>query len=103
MAEQKRAVFAALAAEYQDLKQSWGGFKGYDPWLANANNASLASISIYTRLVPAFQALLQRMDDDLPRFYAEVRRLADLPQSERHAVLQQLQPDRLAAEALAAE
>jgi predicted aminopeptidase len=88
MADEKNAVFADLAAEYQGLKATWGGFRGYDPWLGpNANNASLASIAVYTHLVPAFQALLDKVGGDLPRFYAEARRLAALPRAERHAEL----------------
>jgi predicted aminopeptidase len=94
----KRAVFDELAQEYEALKASWGGFKGYDPWLgAGANNASLASVGVYTQLVPAFQALLEAQGNDLPRFYAEVKRLAVLPKSEREARLTALKPNRLEA------
>jgi predicted aminopeptidase len=90
--ERKRAakaeVFAALAVEYGDLKKSWGGFKGYDRWFSEqANNASLASIAVYTQQVPAFQALLAKLGGDLPRFYTQVRELADLPKNERSARL----------------
>ncbi len=88
MAQRKDAVFAELAAEYEGMKASWGGFKGYDPWLGpKANNASLASVAVYTHLVPAFQALLERVGGDLPRFYEEARRLAAMPRAERQAEL----------------
>ena len=91
MALRKTEIFAQMQAEYQALKQSWGGFRGYDRWLGpNANNASLASVAVYTHLVPAFQALLERSDGNLPRFYEEARRLAALPQTERHAALDAL-------------
>jgi predicted aminopeptidase len=91
MARKKDEIFAELQAEYQALKQSWGGFKGYDRWLGpNANNASLASVAVYTHLVPAFQALLERSEGNLPRFYDEARRLAALPQTERHVMLDAL-------------
>ncbi len=94
----KRAVFTELAQEYEELKASWGGFKGYDPWLgANANNASLASVGVYTQLVPAFEALLQAAGNDLPRFYAEVKRLGELPQAEREARLDALRAARVEA------
>jgi predicted aminopeptidase len=43
----------------------------------------LASIAVYTQQVPAFEALLARLGGDLPRFYAEVRRLAAEPKDER--------------------
>jgi predicted aminopeptidase len=80
----KAALFGALGAEYAELKASWGGFKGYDPWLGEqANNATLASIAVYTQQVPAFEALLASLGGDLSRFYAEVRQLANAPKSER--------------------
>jgi len=94
-AEQKRAGkarrFAEMEAEYRELKASWGGFAGYDRWFAGKpNNATLASVALYTDLVPAFQALLAREGGDLPRFYAAVKALAKLPQEERDARLQSL-------------
>ena len=86
---QHRLDFAELDTEYEALKASWGGFKGYDRWLGpeNANNASLASIAVYTYLVPAFQVLLERSGGHLPAFYDEARRLAEMPQAQRHAML----------------
>jgi predicted aminopeptidase len=91
MAHGKQRLFAELRAEYEALKQSWGGFKGYDRWLGpNANNASLASVAVYTHLVPAFQALLDRSEGDLPRFYDEVRRLAAMSKPQRQAMLDAL-------------
>lgn len=90
-ADAKRALFAALAQEYAELKAAWGGFKGYDAWLGpDANNATLASISVYTQQVPAFQALLDDARGDLPRFYAAVRALSALAKPERDARLDEL-------------
>jgi len=104
MTARKRAIFDELAAEYGTLKESWGGFKGYDPWLgSHANNASLASVAVYTQLVPAFEALLKSVDNELPRFYAEVRALAAMPQAERRARLEELRPHDVAREAAASE
>jgi len=88
---QKAQAFAQMRADYQTLKQSWDGFAGYDAWFGQPlNNAQLASVAIYTQLVPAFQALLREQDNDLPRFYAEVKRLAGLSQAERGAAMQRL-------------
>jgi len=96
----KRAVFDELAQEYEELKASWGGFKGYDPWLGlNANNASLASVGVYTQFVPAFEALLEAAGNDLPTFYSEVKRLAALPRNEREARLGALRISRADAAA----
>ena len=96
-AEQKRQGkarrFAEMEAEYRELKASWGGFAGYDRWFAgNPNNATLASVALYTDLVPAFTALLDREGGDLPRFYAAVKALAKLPRDERDATLAAILP-----------
>ncbi len=86
--ESKRQIFSELRQEYAQLKKTWGGFSGYDYWFPpEANNAYLASIAAYTQLVPAFQALLAKNDDDLARFYQAVKEIAGLPKSERDARL----------------
>jgi predicted aminopeptidase len=41
----------------------------------------------YDEFVPAFERLFEAAGGDFGRFYAEVRRLADLPKAERHATL----------------
>jgi predicted aminopeptidase len=91
MRARKVQVFAQMRADYLVLKQSWGGFSGYDWWFDQPlNNAQLASVAIYTQLVPAFQALLRSRGGDLPVFYTEVKRLAALPQSDRDAAMKDL-------------
>ena len=80
----KAELMAALRADYQQLKTGpWGGFAGYDGWMARANNASLGLQAAYDELVPAFERLFARQGSDFPRFYAEVRRLAALPKAQR--------------------
>lgn len=94
MRERKKQLFAAMALEYQQLKATWGGFKGYDPWFAQQpNNANLASVAIYTRKVAAFKALLAREGGDLPRFYGVVKAFARLDKRERDELLLKLAPD----------
>jgi predicted aminopeptidase len=84
----KARRFAEMEEEYRQLKASWGGFAGYDRWFAGKpNNATLASVALYTELVPAFRALLEREGSDLPRFYAAAKDLAKLPKEERDARL----------------
>lgn len=77
-------ILAATERAYVDLKGSWGGYAGYDGWMARGlNNARLASAATYHDLVPAFQGLLAAAGGDLPGFYARVRELAALPPDER--------------------
>jgi predicted aminopeptidase len=80
----KEAAFADLRRQYEQLKTGWGGYKGYDAWIAeDLNNAKLGSISTYSKLVPAFNALLAQEHGDLPKFYARVKQLAAQPKEER--------------------
>ena len=98
----KFELFAELEDDYQRLKDSWGGFKGFDRWFEDKpNNALLASVSIYTRKVPAFQALLARENGDMPRFYAAVKDLARLGKKERAAAIERLMPPTTEASAAA--
>lgn len=79
----KARILDALRAE---LAQ---GSRYPERWQAlQINNAQLASIATYTQLVPAFHALLAQQYGDLAKFYAVVKEMSALPQSERNAVLQ---------------
>lgn len=91
MRERKAVILRELQDEYDRLKADWGGFAGYDRWFAQKpNNAQIASVAIYTQLIPAFQALLRQQGGDLARFFAAVKELAALPAEERAARTQQL-------------
>jgi predicted aminopeptidase len=84
----KAALMAQFRAEFEDLKASrWGGFTGYDSWVARANNASFGVLAAYNELVPQFERLFDRQGRDFERFYAEVQRLAALPKDQRRAAL----------------
>lgn len=74
---------------YAELKASWGGYSGYDPWVAQANNAALGAQAAYDELVPGFEALFVQQGRDWPRFYDAVKQLAKRPQEERVQQLQQ--------------
>ena len=84
----KAVALERLRAGHRALKAGpWQGFAGYDGWFERANNASLAVLGAYDDWVPRFERLFDAVGRDLPRFYAEVRRLAALPAAERHAAL----------------
>ncbi len=84
----KADLLAQLRSEHETIRRDrWGGFSGYDGWFARANNASFGVLSAYNELVPNFERLLAREGGDLPRFYAEVKRIAALPQAERRNAL----------------
>lgn len=86
MAIGKAAVFAELATEMRALERRQGiRYPLYEEWLAaGLNNARLAAVATYYDCVPGFKRLLAEEGNDLPRFYAAVRRLAQLPAGERH-------------------
>ena len=72
---------------YAQLKTSWGGFAGYDPWVARANNAAFGAQAAYDELVPGFEALFAHEGGDWQRFFDAVKQLAALPQDQRHQAL----------------
>jgi len=89
----KAAVLAETEADYAALKTAWGGFAGYDAWMAGGlNNARLASLATYHDLVPAFEGLLAAVGGDLPTFYSRARELGSLPAGERLARLHDFAP-----------
>jgi len=86
--EGKRKIFSEFKEGYAELKKQWGGYTGYDRWFpAEPNNAYLASVATYTQLVPEFQALLEKNNGDLRKFYGAVKEIAKLPQAQRIAQL----------------
>ncbi|MCC7039119.1 MAG: aminopeptidase [Burkholderiales bacterium] len=88
----KATTLARMRAAYEAAKAGEPGLAGYERWFAGIdgtgpNNASIVSVGLYTAQVPAFRALLDAADGDLPRFYAAVRELAALPKAQRQAAL----------------
>ena len=89
----KAELFAALRRDYAALKAGWGGYAGYDRIIgADFNNAGLIAFGLYSELVPAFAALLEAEQRDLPRFYRRVRALAELTKDARRCALDRLLP-----------
>jgi predicted aminopeptidase len=98
MRTRKAAMFEEMRRDYARVRESWGGFSGYDRWFAQEpNNALLASVGLYTRRVPAFQALLARERGDLERFYAAAKALARMSKPDRTAALERLTPQTAAS------
>ena len=90
----KSEAMARFRQRYAELKARWAAagapFDGYDPWVAEANNAFFGIQAAYDELVPGFEALFEREDRDWPRFHAAVRDLARAPMAERQAQLKAL-------------
>ncbi|MDB5743946.1 MAG: aminopeptidase [Polaromonas sp.] len=87
LAAMKSVAIEKFRADYRQLKDSWGGFAGYDPWVARANNASFGAQAAYDELVPGFEALFEREGCDWQRFYGAVKHLARLPKADRRQAL----------------
>jgi predicted aminopeptidase len=90
--QDKGVAMADFRARYAALRERWGGYKGYDAWVAQANNASFGAQAAYDDLVPAFEALFQREAQDFPRFFEAVRQLATMEPTDRLSTLQRLSP-----------
>jgi predicted aminopeptidase len=87
IANQKKQVMQQLRDEYAQLKQSWGGFAGYDGFIANANNASLGAQAAYDELVPQFEAVFEKKGKDWKAFYEVIQSITPLPKDERRKAL----------------
>lgn len=88
MRRAKAEIVADMKQAYAAMKKVWGGDARYDKWFEqDLNNAKIASLSLYTQLVPAFEALLEKEGRDLPRFYRRAIELSRLPKAERLAAL----------------
>jgi predicted aminopeptidase len=89
--ERKQAILARFRDGYARLRTTWNldpaRTRLTDQWVAQANNASFGAQAAYDELVPGFEALFASLGGDWTRFYDEARRLATLPQAERHRLL----------------
>ncbi|MDX8496163.1 aminopeptidase [Mesorhizobium sp. VK22B] len=90
MAAAKAAAIDKLRMRYRQMRDKrWAGYRGYDAWFdAPINNAKLAATAVYGERVPAFLRLFDLCSGDYPRFYASVRRIADLPKPSRAKALE---------------
>ena len=87
----KARIFDDLHAQFELLKTGRAGFNRFDAWFAQPlNNARLARVSIYTQLLPAFQALLAQQDGDMNRFFDAVKKIGQLSKTERLHALQRI-------------
>lgn len=86
----KGATMADFHARYAVLRERWGGYKGYDAWVAQANNASFGAQAAYDDLVPAFETLFANEGQDFKRFFEAVRQLAGESTEDRLSQLQAL-------------
>lgn len=87
--QRKDELQAALQQSYAQLKQSWNGYDGYDRWFSRpVNNAQLSTVATYHALEPGFRALFEQSGKDFPAFFQRCREIAQLPEDQRHALLQ---------------
>jgi predicted aminopeptidase len=67
------AARAGKAAEFARLVAALAA--GGHPATGEFNNARLVAVATYERCIPALRAELDRLANDLPAFYAEMKRL----------------------------
>ena len=91
MAVRKQHIFRQLRESYAVVRPELGKDTGYDSFFNGPlNNASLLTVTTYTRWVPAFHVLLAQQNGNLPAFYRAVKQLMRLPTVRRDATLQKL-------------
>ena len=85
----KRQAMQDFRAAYAELKASWGGYGGFDAWVAQANNAAFGAQAAYDELEPGFEALFAREGRRWTAFYEAAKELAKRPKNERAQQLKQ--------------
>jgi predicted aminopeptidase len=85
--KQKQQALQAMRDDYAQLKASWGGFAGYDGWVSRANNASLGAVAAYDDLVPQFEAVFAKKEQNWTSFYEAIQSITPLPKEERRKAL----------------
>jgi len=84
MRSKKAELQQSMRDEYTALKLQWQGYEGYDGWFSESlNNAQLSTVASYNDLLPFFAAVFENSNQDFTAFYAEISRIADLPEKER--------------------
>jgi predicted aminopeptidase len=86
----KQQAMQEFRASYALLKASWGGFAGYDGWVAAANNAAFGAQAAYDELVPGFEGLFVREGRNWPAFYDAAKKLAAMPKEARREALKSM-------------
>ena len=82
----KAEVLKRMRRRYASLKDDWGGHGGYDRFFDDGlNNARLASVATYEALVPAFTAILERLDYDFETFFDRMAALETMTPTARAA------------------
>ena len=86
----KANIYHKFRTELEALRNE-PGFSGIKGWLRRPmNNASLGSVAIYHRHVPAFHNLFKSCEHNFPDYFKAVEQLGELPHAERHRVLDML-------------
>ncbi len=87
----KRNVFQKMREDYAVLKESWGGYGGYDGWFKKSlNNARVSETNDYGNLVPLFEKLFEFSNRDFQGFYRQTERLAKLSPRQRKREIQRI-------------
>ena len=88
--KEKALIIDNFKAQYELLKTSWNGYTGYDNWVKQANNAAFGALAAYDDGVPQFEALFEEQGRDWPKFYAAVKKLANMPKEARQTAMKKL-------------
>jgi predicted aminopeptidase len=84
MRARKQAILHATGNQVLSVEHQAHMKSGYDAWIAaGLNNADLAAAGTYFDCVPGFERLLQQNQEQLPLFYAAVRRIGRDPSARR--------------------
>ena len=86
----KADIYQTLRTELKLLQNEPGFSDVKNRRQAPMNNATLGSIAVYHKHVPAFRKLFENCNQKFPEYFKAVGRLGKLPRAERHRALKAL-------------
>jgi predicted aminopeptidase len=90
---QKTTLYKELQSAYEELRASWGGHDDYDEWFKHKlNNAKLAAISTYRKLVPLFFTTYETSGKDMKVFFSRVEKIGKCTSERRRQLLSSTSP-----------
>ena len=87
---EKNILFESMDTEYRALSKQWKNDDRFDAWFNDGlNNAKLAAIVTYRKLVPSFINIYNRLNQDLPGFYKILGKFENCSRERRRQILRE--------------
>lgn len=85
---QKQQIFKSMHNDYKRLQKKWQNDMRYDVWFeGDLNNAKLAAVVTYRKLIPDFMQIYNQLNQNIPAFYSFIQGLELCTDQQRRIIL----------------